>query len=207
MKRIRLLSILVLIVLLVTSCSAPETQAVAEPTVGITLASSCTPEPIVVPTPADTPGYAQLDETTGLHYTGIYEDFDFDSWSLIVEGEVYRPLALTYDEIRCMEKVEDDPVLVCPGFFEDHFTWGGVRLADVLELAGPTESATSIRIFGRDGYSQKIDLATAMDESNLLAWEWEGEVLPAIHGFPLRAIFPDEQGNKWVKWIERILVE
>jgi len=203
----RVLSILVLAGLLLTSCSAPETQVVVEPTVGITPESTCTLEPVVVPTPADTPGYAQLDETTGLHYTGTYVDFDFDAWTLVVEGEVNQPLSLTYDEIRCMDKVEQDPVLVCPGFFEDHFSWSGVRLADVLALADPTEDATTIRIFGRDGYSQKITLETAMAETSLLAWEWEDQILPAIHGFPLRAVFPDEQGNKWVKWIERIRVE
>ena len=37
--------------------------------------------------------------------------------------------------------------------------------------------------------------------SDFLAYEWEGEPVPILHGFPVRAVFPSLNGNKWVKWL------
>ena len=41
----------------------------------------------------------------------------------------------TYDDLRCMPKIEDRPTLVCPGFFTDTATWAGASLKYELELA------------------------------------------------------------------------
>jgi len=35
----------------------------------------------------------------------------------------------------------------------------------------------------------------------------EGETLPVLAGFPLRAVFPGEPGYRWVKWILEIVLE
>jgi DMSO/TMAO reductase YedYZ molybdopterin-dependent catalytic subunit len=40
-----------------------------------------------------------------------------------------------------------------------------------------------------------------------LAYELEGQVLPVLHGFPLRAVFPSQNGFKWAKWIVGIRVD
>jgi len=41
-------------------------------------------------------------------------------------------------------------------------------------------------------------------DENFLAYEWEGEPLPIVHGFPVRAVFPALNGSKWVKWLVQI---
>jgi DMSO/TMAO reductase YedYZ molybdopterin-dependent catalytic subunit len=94
--------------------------------------------------------------------------------------------------------------LVCPGFFEDLATWAGVPLADVLELAGPQEDAGGLRLVGADGYSALVTMDMATSGQSFLAYEWEGEPLPVLHGYPLRAVFPDHSGSMWVKWLVRI---
>jgi DMSO/TMAO reductase YedYZ molybdopterin-dependent catalytic subunit len=45
-----------------------------------------------------------------------------------------------------------------------------------------------------------------MDPSILLAYEVNGEPLPAAHGFPLRLLVPGGYGVASVKWLERIEV-
>ncbi|MBN1629691.1 MAG: molybdopterin-dependent oxidoreductase [Thermoleophilia bacterium] len=37
--------------------------------------------------------------------------------------------------------------------------------------------------------------------------EWNEESLPALHGFLIRAVFPDKSDNFWVKWLVEIVVE
>lgn len=181
--------------------AAPATASVA-PLPG------CTPQAVVVPTaPATVPRYAQLDETTGLHVTGVAPEVaDLDAWRLTVDGAVEAPQSLTHDQLRCMRRVEAAPLLVCPGFFEDRATWAGVPLSDVLALAGAPSAGARVRLYGADGYTQDLSIEEALAPEVFLAYEWEGEPLPIIHGFPLRAIVPASGGSVWVKWLARVEV-
>ncbi len=156
--------------------------------------------------PAEKPGYAQLDSATGLHVTGRARVIDLATYRLNVSGEGERPLSLSYDELRCMPRVSASPRLVCPGFFEDQAAWAGSSLAHILDLAGVREEATTIRLVGADRYEATLPLEQALSTEGFLAYEWEGEPLPVLHGFPVRAVFPTFEGNKWVKWVVRIEV-
>jgi DMSO/TMAO reductase YedYZ molybdopterin-dependent catalytic subunit len=170
--------------------------------------SPCVLEPVVVPTrPAETPGYTQLDPDAGLHMTGRPQEIDVESYRLEVRGKVDHPLSLTYDDLRCMPKVEDTPVLECPGFFIDEATWAGVPIREVLALAGVQEEATALNLVSADGYSTQVPLTEGVSETGFLAYEWEGEPLPILHGFPVRVVLPGISGGRWVKWLVAIEVK
>ena len=139
--------------------------------------------------------------------TGTAQEIDLDSYQLQISGKVDRPLNLTYDELRCMPKVEVHAVLVCPGFFQDEATWAGVPLRDILDRVGVQEDARGLRLVGADGYRNFVTIEEARAENSILAYEWDGELLPILHGFPVRAAFPELNGNRWVKWLIAIEVE
>ena len=86
-------------------------------------------------------------------------------------------------------------------------TWAGARLWDVLALAGLPEEISSIRLVGADGYGAWIPVSLAQADDSLLAYEWQGEPLPILHGFPLRGVFPESPGYMWVKWLVRIEIQ
>jgi DMSO/TMAO reductase YedYZ molybdopterin-dependent catalytic subunit len=139
--------------------------------------------------------------------TGKVQLIDLDGYRLPVTGKVDRALELTYEEIRCLPKVEASPVLVCPGFFEDEATWAGTPIAEVLALAGVQPEAQRLELVSADGYTTLLSLDRALDRANFLAYEWDGEPLPRLHGFPLRVVIPDAQGNQWTKWLVEIRVQ
>jgi DMSO/TMAO reductase YedYZ molybdopterin-dependent catalytic subunit len=199
-----------LIVLLMASCTAPATpsQIPESSSVDDSQSASCQLPAIIVPTPpAVVPGYTELDETTNLHVTGTMKEIDLADYRLIVTGTVAHPLSLTYDELRCMPKREVRTLLVCPGFFQDDATWAGVPLDYILDMAGVLPEATAIVLRGADGYTARLGLDVVRDGNrHILAYEWEGEPLPILHGFPVRGVFPEQQGNKWVKWLLEIEV-
>jgi len=163
--------------------------------------------PVIAPTrPAVVPSYGELDKTTELHITGTAADIDLATYHLLVIGKVDHRLSLSYDDLRRLPQVSASPELVCPGLFRDYATWAGPRLADVLDLAGVRPDAQSLRLVAAD-YTTSVSLDAARKGVNLLALTWEGEPLPILHGFPLRAVFSELAGGYWVKWLVRIEVE
>jgi DMSO/TMAO reductase YedYZ molybdopterin-dependent catalytic subunit len=164
--------------------------------------------PIVVPTlPAVIPSYAQEDPATGLHVTGTPKVIDLASYRLKVDGKVDHELSLSYDDLRRLPKVTATPKLVCLGFFEDTATWSGVPLTTILNMAGVQPDAQRIVMKAADDYSAILVMDEALKPENFLAYEWMGQPLPVLHGFPVRAVVPGQNGNRWVKWLLEITVE
>ncbi|GAA1610186.1 sulfite oxidase [Actinoplanes couchii] len=92
--------------------------------------------------------------------------------------------------------------------------WKGVRLSTVLRRAGIGRDAVDVQPIGLDPnfVSGGVDLgpvrrpfpiSKAFDDV-LLAYELNGEPLPADHGFPLRVVVPGWIGIASIKWVGRI---
>lgn len=195
--------ILLSFILALTGCTVEE-RSVTPATPDADL--PCVLPTVIAPTPAATPGIAELDPSTGLHYTGSVQIIDLATYRLEVDGLVEHPLQLSYDDLRCMPKIEVMTTIVCKGNFEDTAVWAGASLKYVLELAGIQPQAENIRLVGADGYSASVTREDAMSGKAFLAYEWKKQPVPIIHGFPVRAAFPGLLGANWVKWLLKIEV-
>jgi DMSO/TMAO reductase YedYZ molybdopterin-dependent catalytic subunit len=188
---------LVALALWMLSCSGSE-----EPST-----TTSTAAPVVTPTlPAVIPASGEVDPATGLHMTGTPQVVDAASYRLKVTGKVDKELSLSYGELLALPKQTATPTLLCPGEFTDTATWSGVSLHTIIEMAGVQPGAVSLVMSAADGYATTISLVDALLPQNFLAYELEGKTLPALHGFPVRAVFPDEYGAYWVKWLLQIEV-
>lgn len=186
----------------------PTLPATATPPVLAVTPGPCRPAPVTAPTlPAEIPGYAQLDVSTGLHVTGRAQEVDLQTYRLRISGKVDHPGEFSYDQLRCMPQIRAKVTLICPGYFEDNAGWAGTSLRYLLEQAGIQAGASSIELVGLDLYTASLPLEEALADNNFLAYELEDQPLPALHGFPIRAVFPAQEGNKWVKWLVEIRVK
>jgi DMSO/TMAO reductase YedYZ molybdopterin-dependent catalytic subunit len=168
----------------------------------------CLPTPYNVPTlPARIPGYGELDKGIGLHVTGRYKIISLDTYRLKVIGNIDNQLELTYDQIRCLPRVTANPLLVCPGLFKDSASWTGVTIQSILDLTGVSDGAEDLVLVSAEGYRVRVPLSNILHTDSLLAYEVNGQILPILHGFPLRAVLPDITGMKWVKWLVEIQVK
>jgi sulfite oxidase len=155
---------------------------------------------------------------------------DIGEWRLTVGGEVANALTLTIDDLRRMPSVELVSVLECAGngrsFYEPPMPglqwghggvgngrWRGVRLADVLRRAGLKSTAKDVLFNGADvpvgtmpDFQRSIPIVKALHPATLLAYEMNGETLPAEHGFPLRVVVSGWAGDSWIKWVTSITV-
>lgn len=161
---------------------------------------------VIPPTPIPYPGYTQQEPSTGLHVTAEPQIVELATYRLKVTGKVARELSLTYDELRCLPRIGAHVEIVCPGFFIDSSNLAGASLASVLALAGPLEGANRVNFTGVDGRLDGLALAEAQAADNFLAYEWEGELLPVSHGFPVRVALPGRSGGYWTKWLQEITV-
>src|SRR4030095_13882331 len=55
-------------------------------------------------------------------------------------------------------------------------------------------------------FVRNIPIKKALDADTILAYEMNGEALPFLHGFPLRAVVPGWEGAYAVKWLTDIQV-
>ena len=183
-------------------------QKLNMPSPTYSISSPCNLAQIKVPVmPKVIPGYTELDEATGMHVTGKPLTVDLDTYLLKVSGLVEQSLQWNYEELRCLPKVTVKASLVCPGFFIDTTTWSGVPIATLLEKAGVKKNARQIVMISADGYQTSVPIADALNEHNFLAYEWMGQPVPVLHGFPVRAVFPQLDGASWAKWLVEIRVE
>jgi sulfite oxidase len=92
--------------------------------------------------------------------------------------------------------------------------WTGARLRDVLAAAGVKTGAVHVAGQGGDPGAlatvapviRSIPLSKAMEARTLVAWEMNGQPLPAVHGFPLRLVVPGWVGSASTKWLHTITV-
>ncbi|RYN44012.1 hypothetical protein AA0113_g5655 [Alternaria arborescens] len=91
----------------------------------------------------------------------------------------------------------------------------GVSLKKVLKYCGLKPEGKHVEFFGADTYFKKgqvynyaVSVPTRKVKINevMLAWEMNGEPLPAIHGFPLRVVVMGYIGARSCKWLTRINV-
>jgi len=133
-----------------------------------------------------------------------------EQWRLEVDGEVNKPLRLTYEEIKKLPSVERKVLMICPGFFANQGTWKGLSLGALLTLAQTEGGVTHVTVRGPDGKyenSQRYPLEDVLSNKVFLAYEVNGRPLPQKHGFPLRAVAEGYYGYDWVKYVYKVTVE
>lgn len=92
--------------------------------------------------------------------------------------------------------------------------WTGVSLKKVIKYCGGLkDGAMHLELFGADTYFKKgkvynyvvsVPWRKVKVNEVLLAWEMNGEPLPKIHGFPLRAVCFGYIGARSAKWLYEI---
>jgi sulfoxide reductase catalytic subunit YedY len=132
---------------------------------------------------------------------------DLNRWQLEIEGQVHRPLKLTYNQIVRMPSIQRNVLLICPGFFAYHARWEGISVAKLLQTAEVGPGVTHVTFSGPDGTdekSQRFPLGDILADKVFLAYRVNDNVLPKKHGFPLRVVAEDHYGGHWVKYVYKV---
>jgi DMSO/TMAO reductase YedYZ molybdopterin-dependent catalytic subunit len=164
------------------------------------------------------------------HYADIPTAVDPATFRLRVGGAVKRLLAIPLGELLKLPRVEMAAVNQCSGNSRGFFSprvpgaqwgngaignakWTGVRLRDVLDLAGIAPGARQVRLSGLDRpppdapwFAKSLDINHARDGEVMIAFAMNDAPLPLLNGFPIRLIVPGWYSTYWVKALDRIEV-
>ncbi|MFF7211887.1 molybdopterin-dependent oxidoreductase [Streptomyces sp. NPDC008238] len=130
-----------------------------------------------------------------------------DRYRLTVVGP--RPYTLTLDELRGLRQHEAELPIACVEGWSKSARWTGVRIADLLDLAGapPHAGVRVVSLERRGGYRvSEMGHTYARDPLTLLALRLNGAELTPDHGYPARLIAPNRPGVLQTKWVGRLEV-
>jgi DMSO/TMAO reductase YedYZ molybdopterin-dependent catalytic subunit len=143
----------------------------------------------------------------------ITPSVDVASWRVRVHGMVDKEVTLSYADLAELPLIEQYVTISCVsnevgGNLVGNAKWTGVKLRDVLAMAGVQAGATQLIGRSVDGFTAGMPTAWVMDPSRepMIALKMNDEPLPRNHGFPARLIVPGLYGyvsaTKWLSELE-----
>ncbi len=123
-------------------------------------------------------------------------------WKIEVKGLCNNPKTISWNELSGLPKTIADARLTSVTRFSVRGNWGGVALADILELVKADAGAKYIRFWSvKKIYDTSIPLDITGMKRTLLAYEFDGELLEEDYGGPVRTFCPYLWGYKSAKSI------
>jgi len=169
------------------------------------------------------------------HLEGIPNRLDLKQWKLQVEGNVKKPLALSYADLtEKFQPVSVAAVNQCAGNSRSRLQprvpgaqwgngamgnalWTGIRLREIMDLAGVKSDSLQLQFqgletgqgpagFGSNLFLKSLDFANPVIDDCVVAYLMNGEPLPMLNGFPVRLVVPGYFATYWTKCLTWIRV-
>lgn len=132
------------------------------------------------------------------------------AFRLTVVGRVAQELSFSLADLRALPQHRAVLPISCVEGWSSSASWSGVRVRDLLDMAGAGKGAT-VRVESlqaRGGYkASTLNRDHAADVDTLLALDLFGQPLHIDHGFPVRLIGPNRPGVLQTKWVTRLVVQ
>jgi len=169
------------------------------------------------------------------HLEGIPNAIDLRDWKLQIEGNVNKPLALSLPELmQKFKPVSLAAVNQCSGNSRSRMQprvpggqwgngamgnamWTGVRLRELLDMAGVKEGSLQVQFkgletgqgpkgLGSNTFLKSLELGNSILDECIVAYLMNGEPLPMLNGFPARLVVPGYFATYWTKCLTWIRV-
>jgi len=129
-------------------------------------------------------------------------------YRLGVSGLVHHPRVFTLDELEAMPSTSFTQEFQCvTGWTVPDVHWEGVRLSDILDLAGVKDGAVALTFESYDGTdTESLTLEQARLPEVIVAYRMLGAPVTTPHGGPVRLYVGPMFGYKSLKWLSGIRV-
>lgn len=157
------------------------------------------------------PEYTEADITRPFPFNAYYgrediPEIEADDFTLAVSGLVGNTSPWTLEALYQLPQTSQITRHICVEGWSAIGKWGGVRFSDFLQRIGADTRAQFVGFKCADDYYTSIDMATALHPQTLLAFYYDGQLLPPEYGYPMKLRMPTKLGYKNPKHIMEIFV-
>ncbi len=152
------------------------------------------------------PTYPESDITRPFPFNAYYDEdqapvVDPASWKLEVAGLVDNKKPWTLDELHKLPEVSQITRHCCVEGWSAIGSWQGAVLADFLKRIGADTKAKYVWFKCAEGYTNTIDMASALHPQTQMSFKYDHKLLPRAYGFPMKIRIPTKLGYKNPKYV------
>jgi DMSO/TMAO reductase YedYZ molybdopterin-dependent catalytic subunit len=152
------------------------------------------------------PTYLENDITRPFPFNGFYDEddapvVDSKAYKFEVSGLVENKKYWTLDELYALPEVSQITRHVCVEGWSAIGSWQGVQLSEFLKRIGADTRANYIWFKCAEGYTNTIDMPTALHPQTQIALKFDHKILPRAYGFPMKIRIPTKLGFKNPKYV------
>jgi DMSO/TMAO reductase YedYZ molybdopterin-dependent catalytic subunit len=157
------------------------------------------------------PTYPETAITRPFPFNAYYSEaqapqVDAASFKLEVGGLVDNKEPWTLERLYALPQETQITRHVCVEGWSAIGKWTGVRLSEFLQRIGADTRAKYVWFHCAEGYSNTIDMPTALHPQTQLTFKFDDEILPRKYGFPMKCRMPTKLGFKNPKHITAMYV-
>jgi DMSO/TMAO reductase YedYZ molybdopterin-dependent catalytic subunit len=152
------------------------------------------------------PTYQESDITRPFPFNAYYDEdeapvVDPTTYKLEIAGLVDNKKSWTLDELHALPEVSQITRHVCVEGWSAIGSWQGARLSDFLQRIGADTRAKYIFFKCAEGYTNTIDMPTALHPQTQMTFKFDRKLLPRAYGFPMKIRMPTKLGFKQPKYV------
>jgi DMSO/TMAO reductase YedYZ molybdopterin-dependent catalytic subunit len=152
------------------------------------------------------PTYSEKDLTRPFPFNAYYDEdeapvVDPATYKFEISGLVDGKKPWTLEELHALPEVSQITRHVCVEGWSATGSWQGARLSDFLTRIGADTKAKYIWFKCAEGYTNTIDMPTALHPQTQMTFKYDHKLLPRAYGFPMKIRIPTKLGYKNPKYV------
>jgi DMSO/TMAO reductase YedYZ molybdopterin-dependent catalytic subunit len=157
------------------------------------------------------PTYPESAITKPFPFNAYYDEdeapeVDGDTYKLQIDGLVDNKQLWTLEELYKLPQEKQITRHICVEGWSAIGSWTGARLSDFLQRIGADLTAKYVYFICAEGYSNTIDMPTALHPQTQMTFRFADEILPRKYGYPMKIRIPTKLGFKNPKHVVALVV-
>ncbi len=133
-------------------------------------------------------------------------EVDGETYKLEIAGRVDNKQPWTLEQLYALPEVSQVTRHICVEGWSAIGKWSGTPLRDFLQRIGADLSAKYVYFICAEGYSNTIDMPTALHPQTQMTFKFADEILPRKYGYPMKIRIPTKLGFKNPKHVVSLVV-
>jgi len=152
------------------------------------------------------PTYPESAITRPFPFNAYYDEdqaptVDPASYKLEISGLVDNKKPWTLAELHALPEVSQITRHCCVEGWSAIGSWQGAMLSDFLKRIGADTRAKYVWFKCAEGYTNTIDMPSALHPQTQMAFKYDHKLLPRAYGFPMKIRIPTKLGYKNPKYV------